>query len=471
MALCEFQHKKNRGMELIASTNSGNLHVPFIDRPSQKRKSEVSIIKSPNYGQAGNAVREAIYLLGGIQRFCRSGDVVVIKPNAVFAQPWEMAETTHPAVVAEVVKIFKEAGTTVKIVERPAFNARTDEVYEVTGIKNAALQAGADELWDWKQGEYIEVLVPNPRSFAKVKLPKVLMEADVFVDLPKLKNHQVLGPGALTLSIKSKLGLIPQEDRSFIHRSPADMAAGCCDIAKAINHLHRLTLVDGVLGQEGSVHYGPIARPGIIVASPDMVAAEAVCNLIVGYHPLESPSVQIAMKDGLGTGDLSEIDILGARIQDVYYPFDRAIVRYVQKYTNVKEYFGGACFGCISAMAAVPPIVDPNRKYAIVSGTRALVAEALSDFDEVYLVGECACREDHQFPGFMEKVNAAKKVIRIGACSGTDSIQERKWGGIYDEYMLLALDGCIINSVLPKNIRPNALETAYGRREGKVTKL
>lgn len=470
MAQRQFQHKKHSGMELIASTNSGNLYVPFIDRPLQERKSEVAIIKSPDYSHAGDAVREAIYLLGGIDRFCKKGDVVVIKPNAVLGQPWEMADTTHPAVVAEVVKIFKEAGTTVKIVERPAFGAHTDSVYEVTGIKKAALEAGADELWDWRREEYIEVPVPNPRSFAKVKLPKALMEADVFVDLPKLKNNQVLGPGALTLGIKSKLGLIPQEDRALIHRTPVDMAAGCCDVAKAINHLHRLTLIDGVLGQEGSVHYGPIVRPGIIVASPDMVAAEAVCHAIVGYHPFESPCVQIAMKDGLGTGDLYEIDILGSRIQDVYYPFARSLMRYVQKYTNVKEYFGGTCFGCMFAMAAVPPVVDPNRKYAVVSGTRALVAEALADFDEVYLVGECACRDDHQFPGFMEKVNAAKKIIKMGTCPGNDSVQYRKWGGIYDAHMLLSVDGWV-NSVLPENLRPGDLKAAYERREGKVTKL
>jgi len=469
MTQWKFQHKKQSGIDLTATTNSGHHNVPFIDRPPKDRKSEVAIIKCTDYEQVNSAVREAIYLLGGIERFCKKGDAVVIKPNAVLGQPCEMGETTHPAVVAAVVRVFKEAGTTVKIVERPAFWGRTERVYEVTGIKKAALEAGADEIWDWRAGEYVEVPVPQPRSFAKVKLPKALMEADVFVDLPKLKNNHQIGSGALTLGIKSKLGLIPQEDRALIHRTPFDMAAGCCDIAKAINHLHRFTLIDGVHGQEGCVHYGLVTRPGIIVASPDMVASEVVCHLIVGYHPLESPCIQIAMKDGLGVGELSEIDILGTRIQDVYYPFARSIIRYVQKYTNVKEYFGGACLGCVVAMAAVPPIVDPNKKYAVVSGTRALVAEALKDFDEVYLVGECACRDDHQFPDFMEKVNAAKKVIKMGTCPGNDSVQQRKWGGVYDEFMLLSVDGWV-NSVIPENVRPGALDVSYKRREGKMPK-
>jgi len=79
------------------------------------------------------------------------------------------------------------------------------------------------------------------------------------------------------------------------------------------------------------------STPGVIVASPDLIAVEAVCHAIVGYHPLESPAVQIGMKDGLGTGDLSEIEILGTRLQDVYYPFLRGHMRYVQRFDNIKD--------------------------------------------------------------------------------------------------------------------------------------
>jgi len=366
--------------------------------------------------------------------------------------------------VSEVVKAFKEAGAIVKILERPAFNTPASIAYELSGIGKAALEAGVDELLDWAEEEYVEVKVPNPRSFSKVNIPKSLMEADLFVDLPKLKNNFVLGPGALTLSIKSKLGLIPQEDRELVHRTPVDMAAACCDIAKAINHKHSLTLVDGVYAMEGASHYGTICRPGVIVASPDLVAVEAVCHAIVGYHPLESPAVQLAMKDGLGTADFFEIEILGTRIRDVYYPFVRSLNRYVQKYTNVREHFGGTCPACLLAMMAVPPFVDPQKKYAIVAGTRALVAEPLSDIDEVYLVGQCACRADHQFPGFMNKVKKAKKVIRMGTCPGHETVHRRKWGGVYDARMLLSVD-MTAGFCLPDTVRSSVLKAGYDRRE------
>jgi uncharacterized protein (DUF362 family) len=455
----------------VASTSSGNIHVPFLERPCLEHRSEVAIVKCPVYALSDGAVREAISLLGGIGRFCKSGDTVVIKVNAGGAFPVEIADTTHPAIVAAVVKVCKEAGAKVIIMERPGFNDNADKVYTVTGIKDAALKAGADEMWDWQTAEYVEVAVPEPRSFEKVILPKILMEADAYIDIPKLKNNAIIA--GLTLGIKSKLGLIPCEDRAMIHRTPVEMAAGCVDIAKAIHHLHVLTLVDAVQAMEGRVHMVTVCSPGFIAASPDMVAVEAVCHDIVGYHPLESPAVQIAMKDGLGTGDLEEIDILGTRIQDVRYQFMRSHARFVQRFMNVKEYFGGVCNACLLGMEGVPPVVDPAKKYAVISGRKALIAKSLDDIDEVYLVGECACMLDHQFPGYMEKINKAKKVIKMGTCPGHSSVEHwgtRKLGGVYDRFMLLSADmrAC---ATMPEGVRPGIVKEAHARRSGKVKDL
>jgi len=467
----EFERKKYGAVKAVPSTYRETGCVPsFIERPQLEYKSEVAITKCLNYAEAEDSVREAIHLLGGVERFCRPKETIIVKPNLVFAAPWEIAETTHPNIVAAVIKIFKEAKCIVKLFERPAFNSPSSDVYRVTGVGEAAKMAGADAVLEWEKEEYVETRVPDARSLAQVKIPKAILDGDGFVDLPKLKNNYVLGSGALTLGIKSKLGLIPQEDREELHRTPIDMAAGCVDIAKAIHHKHRLTLVDGVFAMEGATHYGPVCKPGIVVASPDLVAAEAVCHDIVGYHPLESPAVQLAMKDGLGTAEFGEIEILGERLRDIRFPFIRSMNRYVQKYTNVKEFFGGTCHACLLAMMAVPPIVDPDKKYAVVSGTRARVANSLDDYDEVYLVGMCACLETHQYPKFMEKVNAAKAVIKLPACPGHVTIHKRKWGGIYNARMLLSVD-MSAGFALPDTVRHSVLSEVYNRREGRLTEL
>ncbi|MFQ5763196.1 MAG: DUF362 domain-containing protein, partial [Candidatus Bathyarchaeia archaeon] len=234
---------------------------------------------------------------------------------------------------------------------------------------------------------------------------------------------------------------------------------------------HALTLIDGITGMEGNgPHAGFVCHPGVIIASPDMVAAEAIGHAVAGYHPLEPPSVQYMMKAGLGTGDLSEINIYGARLEDCIHPFLRFMPRYVQKYMNVTEYIGGTCFACLWGLLAVPPVVDPKKKYAVIAGTRASIANPLDGVDEAWLIGECACKISHQYPGYMDKVNAAKKIIRVPTCPGIDGLIRDKWGSVYDATNLLGADLCVVNS-LPEQARPDALAAAENRREGRQTSL
>ena len=274
------------------------------------------------------------------------------------------------------------------------------------GVEKAALDAGADEVLDFAQTERVEVEVPGGRVMRTALIPKPVVDADVLINLPKLKNNFVT---LTTLSMKNMLGLLQMSDRHIYHRTPWDMAWAVNDLFKIIKEKHKLTLIDGIIGVDGATHAGFISNPGVIVASQDPIAAEAIANTIVGYNPIESPHVQVGMKDGLGTGELAEIDIVGSKLQDVIYPFQRPMLRFVSEHTNVIEYYGGTCHGCIMAAVSVPTDVDPEKKYAVISGSRVLVASELDEFDEVWLVGKCACTASDQFPGFMNKVKAAKK--------------------------------------------------------------
>jgi hypothetical protein len=227
-----------------------------------------------------------------------------------------------------------------------------------------------------------------------------------------------------TLSIKNMLGLLNTEDRHPYHRTPWDMAWAVNDLFKIVKDKHKLTLIDGIIGVEGGTHVGPACKPGVIVASQDPIAAEAIANTIMGYNPLESPHVQVGMKDGLGTGDLAEIEIVGANLQEVLFPFQRSMLRYVSEYQNVTEFYGGTCHACVWAAVAVPPEVDPEKQYAVISGTRAFIARDLDEFDEVWLVGTCACSAQEQLPGYKEKIKAAKKTVRVPSCPGWTHLME-----------------------------------------------
>jgi uncharacterized protein (DUF362 family) len=445
----------------------------LIEAPPPKEKSRVAIATAKDYDQAETAVREVAELLGGAKRFAKRGDVVLIKPNMIAASKPEEAEVTHPAMIEAAVRIFKETGATVKIGEQTGWHGDPLTTFEVTGMRAAALRAGADEICNWDQEEYVDVNVPNGRFFSVVKLPKSLVQADVIVNLPKMKTNLVQ---VVSLGIKNWMGALHNSQRTFFHKTAMDIGA-MVDILKALGSRVKLNILDGIVGMDGAgPHAGLITFPGVVVASSDIVAFDAVACAIMDIHPFEVPATQFAMKDGLGTADLREIEILGKTIEEVKHPFKRPVVQVVSRYPNVMEFVGGACYGaCRDGINGLPPHIDPSKKYAIIVGARAMIGQDLSNFDEVWLVGMCASTPSHQLPGFKEKLKKAKKVHRLNYCPG-HSFHIHYWqdpkvagtGDVYSAPMLLLAD-LVAFAQVPDITDKTKLEGAVARKEGKMT--
>jgi uncharacterized protein (DUF362 family) len=444
----------------------------FVD--GEPLRSKVAVVKGKGYEDANEMVRKAIELIGGIKKICGKNDIVMIKPNMVFPRPPELNETTHPAIVEAVVRICKETGATVKVGEQSAWHFDSEEAFRVTGIKDAALRGGADEVvnWEeeWNRNEYINIKIPNGRSITSAMLPKSLMESTVIIHIPKMKmNYMQL----VSLSIKGWLGILSKTHRGPYHRTNMDMAWATCDLAKAVKDKHKLTLIDGIIGmQGGGPHAGLPMRLGAIVASSDMVAADAVACYLMGLHPLEAPSTQIAMKEGIGTGELSEMELMGEDIDKVRQSFIRPIRRYVSKWKNVIEYSGGACEGCLFGFSRAPIIVDPQKTYALIAGGRAYIPDNLR-VDEAWLIGTCACSTSHQLKGFKEKLKNVKKIVKIPGCPGVTGFHSQYEKAEYKDtpYCVpdqISLDGSAC-ATLPDCCRPDEIEKIYNRREGKVS--
>jgi uncharacterized protein (DUF362 family) len=444
-------------------------HAGFMSRPKPERNSRVAITRGEDYSDAQRMIEEALDLLEAADVF-QKGDDVLIKPNLCMPSPPEVAETTHPAVVAAVVKLAKDRGATVRVGEACAWHFPMELVFEATQVKQAALEAGADEVLDFTRCEFVEAEVPNARAIKTASIPKVVLDSNVIINLPKMKNNFVT---LTTLSIKNMLGLLAIQDRHPYHRTPMDMAWLCNDLFKIIQDRHKLTIIDGIWGVEGATHGGPVCKPGVIVASQDPIAAEAITNMIMGYHPLESAHVQIGMKDQLGTGDPAEIDVLGARVEDVKLPFQRSLLRYVSRHPNVTEYYGGTCPACVWPAVTLPPEVDPNKKYAVIAGSRVFIADKLEDVDEVYLVGTCACTRSHQFKGYMDKVQAAKKLVRIPTCPGLTQLidglgegLEHAPDGADEERYFEVIKGVGVGSIhLPDNVRSEFAQDTAAKKD------
>jgi uncharacterized protein (DUF362 family)/ferredoxin len=281
--------------------------------------SSVSIIKCDSYHQAEveAAVHQSLELLGGIARFVKPGQRVLIKPNILQAASPEAHITTHPAVVSAVVKEVLKAGGRALVGDSPSnAHAFVPQTYERTGIKKATEEAGGEMVYFQQEGV---AEVKSPSNSQRIKMhwiAKVVLEVDVIINLPKIKTHNLT---LFTGAIKNMFGVVPGFYKSQFHINalrPRDLAELLVDVIQIARP--KLNIFDAVLGMEGNGPAGGEPRKlGAIIASADYVAADAVGSCLIGFKPLAIDTTAAAFRRKLGEARLERIQVLGERIEDM----------------------------------------------------------------------------------------------------------------------------------------------------------
>jgi len=265
------------------------------------------------YAQVLRGVKAALKPLGGMKAFVQRGDRVLIKPNLLSGKHPDRCVTTHPAIVKAVAQLVHERGGIPVIGDSPA----------VGGLHRVAAQAGISEvaeelgcpLVEFK--EVAEIRMGEDYTFRRVELAKAVLEADVVINLPKVKTHsQTL----LTLAVKNTFGCIPGMRKAQWHLKAgtdhayfAGMLAELCQIVKPA-----LTIADGVIGMEGDGPGNGDPRPlGLILAGDNPHALDATICQIIGAPPLELLTLQAAHERGFAGTDLRQIEVLGQKLEDV----------------------------------------------------------------------------------------------------------------------------------------------------------
>lgn len=280
--------------------------------------SKVSLVKCENYEQAkvDKAVKESIELIGGMSSIVHPGDKVILKVNVLNADPPEKAVTTHPAIAKAVIRLVKEAGAIPFMGEAPGIaytyeSAR--EAWQVSGLKKAAEEEKV-EIVNFKQVEEIKIF--SNKKIPVLHIAKDVMDADVVISLPKLKTHSFT---LFTGAIKNLYGTIPGFRKKELHAlapKPEAFAELVVDILAAVKP--KLAVMDAIVGMEG---FGPAAGPpreiGLVMASEDMVAIDAVASYIIGYDPLDVEITRAAYRRKLGEARIDKLDIRGEKLEEV----------------------------------------------------------------------------------------------------------------------------------------------------------
>lgn len=258
-------------------------------------------------GEPRALVQKVLEDLGGISRFIRPQDVVVIKPNIAWDRTPEQAANTNPEVVAEVVRQCRDAGAKRVVVTDVSCN-EARRCFHRSGIEDAARAAGA------------EVILPDPDLFRDVDLGGVMLktwpiftpflEADKILNLPIAKHHGLCG---VTLGMKNWYGILGgQRSRLHqqIHQSLADLA-GFMLPTLTIMDCYRILLRNGPTG--GNLE--DVALKKTVIAGTDPVALDAyVAKAYWNLDPQHLPYLQLAANRGLGTLEFEKLRVKASEV-------------------------------------------------------------------------------------------------------------------------------------------------------------
>ncbi|MFA4875714.1 MAG: DUF362 domain-containing protein [bacterium] len=261
----------------------------------------VAFVGQKNYEplSLNRSIRRAIELCGFDLNRVR-GAKVLLKPNMLGAYPPSMGVTTHPAFVASVAGIFKDAGAVVSAGDSPNGVYSNEQTWERTGIRAACLEAGISEAAFEASG-----------SVARdgLMIARAALDADYVVNLPKFKTH---GLTIMTLAAKNLYGCINGMQKTALHRECknipefADVVARVAGIVKPA-----LTIIDGIVAMAGNgPSAGTLVELGVIAAGTDVHALDAACCRLVGLDPRELDTLAAAQRQGLWDG-AEEIDLAG----------------------------------------------------------------------------------------------------------------------------------------------------------------
>jgi len=280
-------------------------------------KSKVSIVK---YEEPLESVRKLVELSNLFDEIPRDAKVFV-KPNIVYWNRFtnfpKWGVITSSRVIEDVVVLLKERGINdITIGE----GIVTEDIKDTETAADAFEKLGYN-LLEERYGVKPINTFENP--FEKIDLgtgfninfSSVALASDVIINVPVLKTHS---QAVVSLGFKNLKGLINSASRKKFHSADPDKDLHY-NVAQLPNKLKKvLTILDGIYTLErGPVMDGKAHRKNILVASADILSADMVGSKLLGIQPAEVPHLVVAAKDRKRPLDLSDVEVVGERIEDL----------------------------------------------------------------------------------------------------------------------------------------------------------
>lgn len=254
-------------------------------------------------GEAEAMFDQGIKSLGGMSKFVKKGQSVVIKPNIGWDVIPEKAANTNPRLVSRIIEHCLNAGAkNVYVFDHTCDN--WTRCYSNSGIEKAVKDAGGKIVSGASESYYQDVTIKGAKKLQKAKVHELIMESDVFINVPVLKTHSGT---RLTISMKNLMGIV--WDRGYWHQNDLHQ----CIADMGLFRKPDLNIVDAynVMKKNGprGVSKEDVVLMKSQIISTDMVAADAAAAKIFGMEPDDIPYIKYANDMKIGRKDLDKLNI------------------------------------------------------------------------------------------------------------------------------------------------------------------
>jgi uncharacterized protein (DUF362 family) len=273
---------------------------PNTNNSASKKAFDLVAIKG---GEPDVMFDSGIKSLGGMSAFVKKGQTVVVKPNIGWDVIPERAANTNPILIKRIIQSCFEAGAKDVYV----FDHTCDDwtrCYSNSGIEKAAKDAGGKVVSGASEGYYQNVSVKKGKVLTQAKVHELILESDVFINVPILKDH---GSAELTISMKNLMGIV--WDRRFWHRN--DLHQCIADFASY--RKPDLNIVDAYFVMKRNGPRG-VSKADVLplksqIISTDMVAADAAAAKLFNLEPNKIDYIRIANDMKVGNMNLDQLNI------------------------------------------------------------------------------------------------------------------------------------------------------------------
>ncbi len=254
-------------------------------------------------GEPDSMFDQGIKALGGMKAFVKKGDKVVVKPNIGWDVSPERAGNTNPKLVARIIQHCFDAGAKeVSVVDHTC--DQWQRCYSNSGIQKAASDAGAKVVPAASESYYHNVSVPQGKSLKSAQEHEVILDADVFINVPILKNHS---GSRLTMGMKNLMGNV--WDREYWHRT--DLHQCIADFSTYRKPVLNILDAYNVMKDNGprGVSIDDLIVMKSQVISTDIVALDTAGAKLFGIEPNQVRHLRIASEMKIGRSDLENLKI------------------------------------------------------------------------------------------------------------------------------------------------------------------